>query len=92
MDELLYTIADIQRIFKISRPTASKLVHSEGFPLLEGVGRRVLVPASALDEWIKKNTTSVNAFDELIKTCQEIASPFQESIDRAERLFKYFQL
>lgn len=60
--------------------------------MLEGVGRRVLIPAAALDEWIKKNTTPVNAFDEPIKTCQEIASPFQESIDRAERLFKYFQL
>lgn len=39
MDELLYTIADIQRIFKISRPTASKLVHSEGFPHAGG-GRK----------------------------------------------------
>ena len=97
MDELLYTIADIQRIFKISRPTASKLVHSEGFPLLEGVGRRVLIPASALDEWIKKNTTPVNAFDEPIKTCQEIGFKstlirFEEDVTEGELLRKVDEL
>lgn len=55
MKEKFYTLAEMQEIFRISKPTALKLVHSEGFPKLV-IGKRLLIPCNALKLWCIDNT------------------------------------
>jgi len=56
-DDVILTLKEIQEIFKVSKPTALKLIHSEGFPKLTGVGKRLLIPKKALEQWCTNNTT-----------------------------------
>lgn len=52
-----YTLSEIQELFRISKPTAIRLIHSEGFPKLTAVGKRLLVPIEPLKQWCIDNTT-----------------------------------
>lgn len=45
------SVAEVAATLGLSRPTAYRLVHQEGFPRLE-VGRRIIVPRSAFLEWL----------------------------------------
>lgn len=54
MDKML-TVVELSEVFKISLSTAYQLVNSEGFPAIRVGKRRILIPASQLTEWAKKN-------------------------------------
>lgn len=54
-DVVLYTINDIQRIFKLGRTKAYQLVVSEGFPSIR-LNRKIYVPKDKLQTWVKQNT------------------------------------
>ena len=53
-DIILYTIEDIQRIFKIGRTKAYALVASPGFPTIK-IKKKTLVPKKQLNKWIDQN-------------------------------------
>ena len=55
MSDKIYTLAEIQEFFKISKPTAINMVHAEGFPKII-VGKRLLIPKKALEQWCVDNT------------------------------------
>lgn len=47
----VYTVEDLRAVLGISKANAYALTHREGFPVLH-VGRRLLIPKAALDEWL----------------------------------------
>lgn len=51
------TIKGLCDVLHISRPTASNLVKSPGFPVLR-IGKRILIPLDSLKEWIAENTVT----------------------------------
>jgi len=51
---ILYTIEDIQRIFKIGRTKAYQLMCSSSFPMFK-LNRTMYVSKSELEKWIAKN-------------------------------------
>ncbi len=52
---VLYTVDDIQRIFKLGRTKAYQLMISEGFPSIR-LNRRLYVQKEKLDAWINQNS------------------------------------
>lgn len=52
-DIVLYTIEDIQTIFKLGRTKAYELMSSDGFPSFK-LNSRIYVEKSRLQEWINK--------------------------------------
>jgi excisionase family DNA binding protein len=55
MERLTISIEEMAKQLGIFRPTAYTLANSEGFPVLK-IGKRKVVPAQGLQEWIKKNS------------------------------------
>jgi len=51
---IMYTVNDLQKIFKSSRTTIYKLVGSDGFPSIK-IGGKILTEKTALEKWIEKN-------------------------------------
>lgn len=49
----LYTVADLQQIFKCSRSAVYKMLKSPGFPSFKANGRRY-VRLEDLDRWIER--------------------------------------
>ena len=52
---ILYTVDDIQQIFKIGRSKAYQLLSSSGFPTIK-LNKKLLVEKSKLEDWIAKNS------------------------------------
>ena len=52
-DPILYTIEDIQRIFKIGRTSVYQLVNAPGFPSFR-LNKKIYVPRDKLLVWINK--------------------------------------
>ncbi len=52
---VLYTVDDIQKIFKLGRTKAYQLMISEGFPSIR-LNRRLYVQKEKLDAWISQNS------------------------------------
>lgn len=52
---VLYTVSDIQRIFKIGRSKAYQLLSSSGFPTIR-LNKKLLVEKNKLEDWISKNS------------------------------------
>jgi len=59
---VLYTVADIQKIFQCGQEKAYALVNAKGFPKLR-VNRRILVPKDKLEKWINTYTSKEFIFD-----------------------------
>ena len=55
-EKLAYSISEVAELLNVSKPTAYALAKSKGFPVLK-IGKRQLVPAQGLKEWIKNNTS-----------------------------------
>lgn len=54
MDKIvLYTVRDIQEIFKIGRTKAYELMSSSGFPSFK-INNRVYVEEQSLENWLRK--------------------------------------
>lgn len=51
---ILYTVEDIQKIFRIGRSKAYQLLSMRGFPAIR-LNRKVYVPKEKLEEWVGKN-------------------------------------
>ncbi len=54
-EPILYTVDDIQRIFKIGRSKAYQLLSSKGFPTIK-LNKKLLVEKHRLEDWISKNS------------------------------------
>lgn len=54
-DPILYTVDDIQEIFKIGRSNAYKLLVSDGFPSIR-LNKKLFVERKKLEEWIAKQS------------------------------------
>lgn len=54
-DTIVYTVEDIQRIFKIGKNNAYQLLSSSGFPSFR-LNKKMFVSKEKLDEWISKNS------------------------------------
>jgi excisionase family DNA binding protein len=54
MDNIAYTVKQFAKIMNIGMNAAYDLVHSKNFPKLV-VGKKILVPKKALEQWIDKN-------------------------------------
>lgn len=54
-----YSVKDLQDYLGIGRTTAYELVNSKGFPAFR-IGKKILVNAEGLEEWIKKGGTISN--------------------------------
>lgn len=54
-DLILYTVDDIQRIFKIGRSKAYQLLSSSGFPAIR-LNKKLLVEKGTLEDWICKHS------------------------------------
>lgn len=53
-DIIMYTVKDIQKIFKCSQAHAYELVNANGFPSIR-IGAKILIEKTALQKWITKN-------------------------------------
>jgi hypothetical protein len=53
-DIIMYTVKDIQSIFKCGLKQAYELVNVSGFPSIR-IGRKILVEKSALENWLARN-------------------------------------
>ena len=58
MDKSMLTVADLQKLWGISRPTTYELVNSEGFPTLR-IGRKILIPQKQLEVWVEEHLGEV---------------------------------
>uniref|UniRef100_A0A7C5V2D0 DNA-binding protein n=1 Tax=Caldicellulosiruptor owensensis TaxID=55205 RepID=A0A7C5V2D0_9FIRM len=54
VEKATYTINEIAKLLGVGYRSASKLVHSKGFPKIQ-IGRRILVPKELFWEWLKNN-------------------------------------
>ena len=54
-EPVLYTVDDIQRIFKIGRNKAYELLSSDGFPSLK-LNKKIYVSKDRLEDWIAKHS------------------------------------
>ncbi len=52
-EALCYDIKTLQEVIPIGKNNLYNLVHSEGFPKIV-VGRRIIVPKKALNEWLER--------------------------------------
>lgn len=52
---ILYTVDDMQQIFKIGRCKAYQLMSSSGFPAIR-LNKKLLVEKGKLEDWIAKNS------------------------------------
>lgn len=52
---VLYTVKDLEEIFKIGQTQAYALMHSDCFPSIR-VNRRIYVGAKQLEKWIETYT------------------------------------
>ncbi len=52
-EALCYNIKTLQEIIPIGKNNLYNLVHSEGFPKIT-VGKRIIIPKKALEEWLQK--------------------------------------
>lgn len=52
---ILYTVDDIQAIFKIGRSKAYQLMSSSGFPSMR-LNKKLLVERSKLEDWVSKQS------------------------------------
>lgn len=66
-NKVFLTAKEVQYYLRVSEPTALKIIHSEGFPKLSGVGKRLLIPKEAFKKWCIDNTTyePISKFQEL---------------------------
>lgn len=59
MTGLVLTIAELQKELKIGRSKAYELIAREDFPSAR-LGRRIVIPVDALNEWLKRGGTDAN--------------------------------
>ena len=52
--EQVYTVAEIQRILRISRAMSYELVNSGAFPIIR-IGKSIRIPVNAFQEWLVSN-------------------------------------
>lgn len=52
---ILYTVDDIQKIFKIGRTKAYQLLRADGFPSIT-LNRKIYVSKDKLEEWLSRNS------------------------------------
>ncbi|MGN1020590.1 MAG: helix-turn-helix domain-containing protein [Aristaeellaceae bacterium] len=52
-DKAVYTVADVARELRISKPTAYDIVHRQDFPKIM-VGRCIRIPREAFLDWLNK--------------------------------------
>ena len=50
----MFTVKDIQAIFKCGQKQSYELVNSNGFPAIK-IGGKILVEKKALEQWLDKN-------------------------------------
>ena len=50
--EKFLTVADVQRVLGISRPTAYRVINQAGFPRIQ-VGRTIRIPPDGFQRWIE---------------------------------------
>ena len=50
------TVMQVASALQISRSKAYEIVRSDGFPKIR-LGRRMLIPKEAFQEWLEQNTT-----------------------------------
>lgn len=57
-DTLVYTVNELAKVLNIGMNSAYYLVNSKDFPKIT-VGRKILVPKKALEEWINTNSKAL---------------------------------
>ena len=57
MTTLCYDVKSLGSVLPIGKNNLYNLIHSEGFPKII-VGKRILIPKTALEEWLKKEAFS----------------------------------
>ncbi len=55
-DKLTYTVMEMAKHLNISRDAAYALIHRADFPSAR-IGRRVVIPARALEKWLLEGGT-----------------------------------
>ena len=58
-NKLCYDMKSLQEVIPIGKNNLYNLVHSEGFPKII-VGRRIIVPKKALEEWLRNSAFENN--------------------------------
>lgn len=51
MEKLTYSVQEVSQLLGIGTTAAYQLVRSEGFPRIQ-VGRRIVVPKKAFEQWV----------------------------------------
>lgn len=59
MDKLVLSVSDLAVTLGISRTTAYELIAREDFPSAR-LGKRIVIPVDALNEWLKRGGTDAN--------------------------------
>lgn len=54
---LLLTVADVQRILRLSKTSVGYLVHQKGFPLVQLSPRKYIIPRDLFLRWIDSQAT-----------------------------------
>lgn len=59
MEKLGFSIAEVAKLLGVSRPTVYALINNEKLPTFHA-GRRVIIPAEQLKQWIEARSTGRN--------------------------------
>lgn len=60
MQKLTLSVQEVGEQLNVSKVTAYKIVNSKGFPRCQ-LGKRIVVPVEAFEEWLKENTQKVGS-------------------------------
>ena len=55
-DALMLTVKEFRQRMKISEPTALKMIHQPGFPMIRA-GKKILIPVVQLERWLEEQAT-----------------------------------
>ena len=84
MAKSFYSVQDVQEMFGVCRTTATKIIHSEGFPMLK-IDRKIFIPIAVFEKWFKERT--INPKIERVKDAIKEKS-FDPKIERVKKTLK----
>ncbi|MDL2319272.1 helix-turn-helix domain-containing protein, partial [Eubacteriales bacterium OttesenSCG-928-A19] len=52
-DALMLTVKEFRQRMKLSEPTALRMIHQPGFPMIRA-GKKILIPVAQLEKWLEE--------------------------------------
>lgn len=52
-EALMLTVKEFRQRMKLSEPTALRMIHQPGFPMIRA-GKKILIPLALLERWLEE--------------------------------------